>query len=117
MTCRKAAASMGCSGLASCAPTRPGSEPSARAAVSATLATVLLGRIWRAGYPRLSSRGSSPGRSDGLPHDLWVAPRHRLDLSEGVALPGEDGDRAGPAVLAGRRHPAEPAVIESEAPQ
>src|SRR5215467_14422227 len=72
MTCRKAAASMGCSGLGSRAPTRPGSEPSARATVSATLATVLLGRM--------CGRQSNP--AEALPDDLWVAPRHRLDLAE-----------------------------------
>src|SRR5262249_43730531 len=45
MTCRNAAASMGRSGLGWCEPASPGRAPSARAAVSAALATVLLGRM------------------------------------------------------------------------
>src|SRR5215213_140884 len=50
LTCSNSAASTGLVGAGSCEPTRPGSAPRARKAVSAALATVMLGRIRRPPY-------------------------------------------------------------------
>src|SRR4051812_40517016 len=111
MTCRKAAASMGCSGLDSRAPTSPGSEPSARATVSATLATVLLGRIPGESTPPCPP--PDPGRSSA--DDLRMRPRNGLDLAELVPEPRQDSHGRGLAVLARGRHPAEPALLHREA--
>src|SRR3954452_22668025 len=111
ITCRKAAALMGCSGLDSRAPTRPGSEPSARVTVSATLATVLLGRIPREGTPPCPP--PDPGRSSA--HDLRMSPGHRLALADLVPKPRQHADRRGLAVLPGRGHPAQPTLLHREA--